>query len=168
MTLASIVNGRRFLAAVDTSPRASMCSVKSFRWRSGKATVKKNLPPGTKARRYCGMISDKAAIFGRIGVNDLDKSWPAGQSAGNGIGTVGLSPFRFFRRQASLHPPARLPLRGFPTPESAVINHFRFSHPPVSPPTWYLPASFAVSDPSLLAVTPPGSRGPALSVPEKD
>jgi hypothetical protein len=33
-----------------------MGSVKSFRRRSRSITVKKNVPPGIKARQHCGMI----------------------------------------------------------------------------------------------------------------
>jgi len=43
--------------AMNDARRLSMCSVKSFRRRSSSVTVKKNVPPGTKARMYCGMIS---------------------------------------------------------------------------------------------------------------
>ena len=59
ITMASMVNGRRRRAALNTSRRWSMFSVKSFRRRSSSVTVKKKVPPGTKARIYCGISQAK-------------------------------------------------------------------------------------------------------------
>ncbi|MBU4448047.1 MAG: hypothetical protein KKD99_05635 [Proteobacteria bacterium] len=50
MTMASTVNGRRWRAAFNDARRLSRCSVKIFRRRSRSVTVKKNAPPGIKAR----------------------------------------------------------------------------------------------------------------------
>jgi len=52
MTMASMVNGRRRRAALNTGRKSSRCSVKSFPGRANRVTVKKNVPPETKARMY--------------------------------------------------------------------------------------------------------------------
>ena len=54
--MACTVNGCCWRAATNDARRLSRGSVKNFRWRCKNVTVKKSVPHGLKARRYCAMI----------------------------------------------------------------------------------------------------------------
>jgi len=52
-----LVSARSTLTGrLEHSPKIVNVFGESFRRRSRSVTVRKNVPPGTKARMYCGMI----------------------------------------------------------------------------------------------------------------